>query len=47
MHEKSGAAPLPADLARLATLWDKLPAAVRQTWLATAEALAAGGKGKA
>ena len=36
---------LPADLARLATLWDKLPAAVRQTWLATAEALTVAGKG--
>jgi hypothetical protein len=38
---------LPADLARLAEVWTKIPAAVRQTWLAAAEALAAGNKGNA
>lgn len=37
MNEKT--TPLPADLARLAELWLKVPAAVRETWLATAEAL--------
>ena len=35
-----GKAKLPDDLARLAAVWEKIPAAVRQTWLATAEALA-------
>jgi hypothetical protein len=32
-------AKLPSDLAQLATIWDKIPVAVRQAWLATAEAL--------
>jgi hypothetical protein len=36
---------LPDDLARLAALWADVPAAVRQGWIATAEALA--GKGNA
>jgi hypothetical protein len=30
---------LPTDLVRLAALWPKIPAAVREGWLATAEAL--------
>ena len=33
---------LPADLARLAELWGKLPPAVKSGWLVTAEALATG-----
>jgi len=40
-------AELPDDLARLAAVWAKIPAAVRQTWLATAEALAGKGNGNA
>jgi hypothetical protein len=45
-NQAADAAPaLPDDLARLAAVWEKIPAAVRQTWLATAEALA--GKGQA
>jgi len=35
---------MPADLAELATLWDQVPEAIRQSWLLTAKALA---KGKA
>jgi hypothetical protein len=31
---------LPADLTRLATVWEKIPVAVRQAWLAATEALA-------
>jgi hypothetical protein len=33
---------LPDDLAKLAALWPKIPAAVREGWLATAEALTKG-----
>ena len=38
---------LPADLARLAVVWAQIPAAVRLTWIQTAEALAGEGKGHA
>ena len=33
---------MPADLAELATLWDHLPRAIRQSWLLTAKALVKG-----
>ncbi|MCY3021503.1 MAG: hypothetical protein NTW87_21015 [Planctomycetota bacterium] len=37
---------MPDDLKKLAALWPAIPAAVREGWLATAEALATNAKGQ-